>query len=167
LKNISLIIALLNGNLIFPRRKVQFKDWLDKYNKRVSNSTNPDTMQFKPIDFIDSAILPTFKDSWITGITDSEGNFNISFNLDNGKYYPTISYSICQKWNINKPILEYLIQLFGVGSINPDKRKEVKLILLESKVLKTVMLFMIIFRIFHYNQRKLKAMINGKHCIIA
>jgi hypothetical protein len=57
---------------------------------------------------------------WVTGITDSEGNFNINYNKKSNKV--TFSYKVTQKKH-SLTILVYLVSFFNVGNINIDNIK--------------------------------------------
>jgi hypothetical protein len=67
-----------------------------------------------------TTVLPTLSDAWLLGLTDAEGCFSISL-LKNSKGFRII-YSISQKWDENKIILEHIAFLLGKGTVWPHSR---------------------------------------------
>ena len=61
-KNILVLIALFNGNLILDKRKIQIKKWLDSVNIEQKNNN----------------VLPLINNSWLSGFIDAEGCFNVT-----------------------------------------------------------------------------------------
>jgi hypothetical protein len=61
------------------------------------------------------------KDAWISGVTDGEGSFSCSF-LSNSTGF-RFRYILTQKWEANKLVLEYILNLFNSilvkGSVEP------------------------------------------------
>lgn len=120
IKNIYLIILLFNGNMILPSRKKNFKDFLDNFNNKITNKK----IKYKNIDIIIyqiCEILPSLKNSWLSGFTDAEGCFTVSF-LKNSKAF-RLRYIISQKGDINLPILSHLILLFQGGTLEAHSKK--------------------------------------------
>lgn len=124
--DIYLISLLLNGNLVLPIRSLKFNIFLSKLNlKLVMNKENL-------IKYDDRLVLPSLNDSWITGFTDSEGCFTCSI-LNNSNHAYRIRYILSQKYEINKYILDYILELFNkkaninksIGSIVPHSVKNV------------------------------------------
>jgi hypothetical protein len=60
-----LLVLLLNGNLILPKRVTQFKHYLANFNNWVQSGN----IILPTIAFINSNILPTVYDAWISGFT--------------------------------------------------------------------------------------------------
>lgn len=58
-----------------------------------------------------TCVLPSLKDSWMSGITDGDGCFTCSL-LSNSTGY-RFRYILTQKWDANKPVLEYITNLFA------------------------------------------------------
>jgi len=59
---IYILTNLFNGNLVLDKRKTQMKKWLDSYGLKN----------------IDTNILPSLHNSWLSGFIDAEGCFNVS-----------------------------------------------------------------------------------------
>ena len=91
LTNLYLIILLFNGNIVLPTRKKNFNLFLDIFNKKIIKGSTrnnifntlsenktpascPAEVEFK---FKDN--LPSINDSWLSGFTDAEGCFTVSF----------------------------------------------------------------------------------------
>jgi hypothetical protein len=111
LKSITLILHLFNGNIILPSRKKDFIKFLNIYNLKVSTSK----IKLDYVPLLKSNILPSVNDSWLSGFTDAEGCFTVSF-LSNSNVF-RLRYLVSQKGSINLPILSHLILLFNAGSI--------------------------------------------------
>jgi hypothetical protein len=62
-------------------------------------------------------VLPTLLDSWLLGFIDTEGCFTVSLLAIPPKFH--IRFILSQKWDENKPILDYLALLLGVGTVEP------------------------------------------------
>src|SRR5271157_5879733 len=116
-KGLELINSLFNGNLVIPSKKESFKKFLTLYNIKV----NRGKILLDKIEPIRSNILPTLKNSWLSGFTDAEGCFTLSF-LSNSNAF-RLRYILTQKGDINLPILSYLILLFNTGTIEAHSKK--------------------------------------------
>jgi len=110
-RGIQLLVALFNGNLILPSKQDSFVNFLTAFNAMAGRGR----ILINQVEHIPSAILPSLSNAWLSGFTDSEGCFTISF-LSNSNAF-RIRYLVSQKWEINLPILNHLIGLFQVGSI--------------------------------------------------
>ena len=108
-KNLSLICLIFNGNMGFPTRNARFLTFLSSLNEKLLK------MSLVSIEPIQTCIVPTLSDGWISGITDAEGCFTCSI-LSNGIGY-RFRYILTQKWDVNKPVLEYINHLFDKGSV--------------------------------------------------
>ena len=75
--SVALLVALFNGNLVFPIKLSSFALFLEAFNKRS---------RAQAVEFIPSLVIPTIHDYWLSGITDAEGCFNCSL-LGNSKAY--------------------------------------------------------------------------------
>jgi len=111
LKSINLILHLFNGNIVLPSRKKDFLKFLNNYNLKVSKNK----IKLDPIPLLNSNVLPSLNDSWLSGFTDAEGCFTVSF-LSNSNAF-RLRYIVSQKGSINLPILSHLILLFNAGYI--------------------------------------------------
>jgi hypothetical protein len=109
MKNLSLICTLFNGNIVFLTRNTRFLIFLATFNDKALR-LNIDT-----INPISKTIIPTLNDYWLSGFTDAEGCFSLSL-LSNSSGY-RLRFLLCQKWEINKPILDHINKLFGVGKV--------------------------------------------------
>lgn len=118
-KGLELIIKLFNGNLVFPSRKEKFIKFLNAYNIKFPKIEN--------ITYIKSNILPSLSNSWISGITDSEGCFTVSL-LSNSNAF-RLRYLVSQKGERNLPILSQFILLFKGGAIEAHSKKNYSYIL--------------------------------------
>lgn len=106
LKDIYKILILLNGNLVLVSRKKQFLRILENFNNRK---------QIKPIKYLDTDIKPSLQDAWISGFTDAEGCFTVSFLRATHIY--RIRFILSQKGIENLPILSNFILNFKTGTI--------------------------------------------------
>ena len=112
LSNLYLILLLFNGNIVLPSRKVNYKHFLDNFNQKVNSSK---IIHYKEIAYQVNNITPSLQNSWLSGFTDAEGCFTVSF-LKNSNAF-RLRYIVTQKGDINLPILSSLILLFNAGAI--------------------------------------------------
>ena len=110
LQNLHLIMLLFNGNIVLPTIQKRFKLFLDNYNNKI---TKGKIKGLESIKIKNSEILPNLTNSWLSGITDAEGCFTVSF-LNNSNAF-RLRFIISQKGDINIPILSHLILLFKAG----------------------------------------------------
>ena len=118
ISNIHLLILLFNGNIILPSRKKNFKEFLENFNLKTNKGK---IKNISPINLITSDILPSLTNSWLTGFTDAEGCFTVSF-LSNTNAF-RLRYIVSQKGDINIPILSHLILLFKAGNLEGHSNK--------------------------------------------
>ena len=116
-KGLELINSLFNGNLVLPSKQQSFNEFIQLYNKKAIKGK----ILLDPIKAIKSNILPSLSNSWLTGFTDAEGCFTVSFlsNLIAFRF----KYLVSQKGDINVPILSHLILLFNTGVIEAHSKK--------------------------------------------
>jgi hypothetical protein len=105
--SLSLLVALFNGNLVFPLKQVSFAIFLEAFNKRS---------HAKLVEFKLSLVSPTLNDSWLSGFTDAEGCFSCSFLGYSSAY--RIRFLLAQLGEINLPVLTHITNLIG-GVVRP------------------------------------------------
>ena len=95
--NCLLLYLLLNGNLVFKHRRDQLFKWFIVLNKAPKLNLIEDfKLMFMP-EFINKGFEPTLRDSWISGLTDSEGCFTISIFKKNNHDYARARFILDQK----------------------------------------------------------------------
>lgn len=101
--------------MVFPTRKARFLTFLSFFNEKLLKKN---LVTIPPLDV---CVTPSLKDGWISGITDGEGCFTSSI-LSNSSGY-RFRYILTQKWEVNKLVLEHILNLFGTylvqGSVVP------------------------------------------------
>lgn len=105
IKNLVLICLIFNGNMVFPTINARFVTFLSSFNEKLLK---------KNLDIIipiNSCIIPSLKDSWISGITDGEGSFTCSLLSNSNSFI--IRYILTQKWEANKYVLEHIMNIFN------------------------------------------------------
>lgn len=110
-KGLELIVSLLNGNFVLPRKKEDFAKFIAVYNEKA----NKGKIKLEKIPLIDNNILPRLDNAWLSGFTDAEGCFTVSL-LSNTNAF-RIRYLVSQKSRKNLPVLSRLILLFQAGAI--------------------------------------------------
>ena len=108
---VTLLVALFNGNLVFPLKQVSFALFLEAFNKRLRGQV---------VEFIPSLVTPTFNDFWLSGIADAEGCFSVSF-LGNSKAY-RFRFLLAQLGEINLAVLKHITTLIG-GNVRPHSKE--------------------------------------------
>lgn len=96
-KNISILIQLFNGNIIFPTKFDSFKRFVEKYNLFP---------EVKTVVIIPSLVIPTITNYWLCGFTDAEGCFTCSL-LGNSTAY-RFRFILSQASISNKVVLDYI-----------------------------------------------------------
>lgn len=124
IKNLFLICLIFNGNMVFPTRRARFLTFLSMFNEKLLKTNLMKLkLELKPINIINTLVLPSLNDGWIAGITDGEGSFTVSL-LSNSSAF-RIRYILTQKWECNKCVLEHIMKLFSekegidIGSVVP------------------------------------------------
>ena len=115
-KEIDIIIALFNGNLILPARKVKLEIFINKFNIWVTKGK----IRLETVEYKNNIIFPSLDNAWLTGFTDAEGCFACSILEKKGF---TFNYNISQKGEINKIILNQLCTLFNLGIVSEHSIK--------------------------------------------
>jgi hypothetical protein len=107
--SVALLIALFNGNLVFPLKQASFALFLEAFNTRAK----------AVVAFIPTLVTPTFDDFWLAGLSDAEGSFNCSF-LGNSIAY-RFRFMLAQKGAINLSVLMHITSLIG-GVVRPHSQ---------------------------------------------
>ena len=105
--SITLLVALFNGNLVFPLKQASFTLFLEAFNKRQG-------VQF--VEYNPRLVTPTINDCWLSGITDAKGSFSCTL-LGNSTAY-RFRYLLAQLGEINRPVLTHITTLLG-GVVRP------------------------------------------------
>jgi hypothetical protein len=105
--SVKLLIAIFNGNLVFPSKQNSFSIFIKAFNNRSGVQAVP---------FISTLVIPTFDDYWLCGFTDAEGCFTCSL-LGNSKAY-RYRFLIAQLGEINVTVLQHITTLIG-GVVRP------------------------------------------------
>lgn len=122
-KELHRIITIINGNLVFTRRKNEFKLFVEAYNKMLARVKINRKKKFEDLSFIEykeSSRMPEAEDAWLSGFTDANGYFTIKL-LSN----PKVQFILTQKTNLNCNTYEVLDHIknniFGCGTIHKNK----------------------------------------------
>lgn len=106
--HILLLAFLFNGNLVMTHRIQQLSLWIKSLNNRFGDDT---------IMFINTAVVITLQDSWLSGFTDAEGCFNVSIT-SNERY--SLGHVIKMRYLLDQKdsdILLIIKNLFGFGKV--------------------------------------------------
>ena len=95
--------------MVFPTRKARFLTFLSTFNERLIRKN------LKTINPLDNCVTPTLEDGWLSGITDGEGSFTCSL-LSNSSAF-RYRFILTQKWEANKYVFEYILNLLSIYSI--------------------------------------------------
>lgn len=113
LASIALLVAIFNGNLVFPLKQSSFTLFLQAFNLRAGVVT---------VQLIETLSIPTLFDFWLCGITDAEGCFNLSL-LGNSTAY-RFRFLLAQLGDSNLAVLIHLTTLIG-GTVRPHSAQGV------------------------------------------
>ncbi len=118
-KNLYLICLLFNGNMVFPTRNARFLIFLASFNERSIKNKREIILP------LNTTVLPSLNDAWISGITDGEGCFTCSI-LSKGFRF---RYILTQKWEANVIVLEHIKNIFNKvnakGSLVPHHAENI------------------------------------------
>ena len=109
-RGIRRIQSIFNGNLVLPKKQVQFAKWIS-FKPEIQEPT------FRLIDPKAKEVLPSLEDAWISGFIEAEGCFYVKLDPRKNKpaFFSIKSYklTITQKHTHGeKAILEHIKQLF-------------------------------------------------------
>lgn len=108
--SVTLLVALFNGNLVFPLKQASFAMFLEAHNRRQGVGY---------VQLISTLQVPTLNDFWLAGVTDAEGCFTCSF-LSNSTSY-RFRFMLAQLGEINLPVLTHITSLIG-GVVHPHTK---------------------------------------------
>lgn len=91
----------------------------DRKANKFANANQSEVKLIKPVN---SNILPSLNNSWLTGFTDAEGCFTVSF-LSKPSNAFRLRYFVSLKGDVNLPILSHLVLLFKGGSLEAHSAK--------------------------------------------
>lgn len=113
IKNLIILCNLFNGNMVFPTRNAKFIIFLSAVNEKLLKKN------LDKICIIDNLVLPSLNDAWLSGISDGEASFTCSILSEPNIGY-RFRYILTQKWDSNKPTLEFINKLFGskIGAVH-------------------------------------------------
>lgn len=122
------ILLILNGNILLPSRQKRLYVMIEAFNKKAK--LNRKKLSIQPIEPVngpksDDSIInkkPSMNNAWLSGFTDAEGCFTVSFLRGSGTY--RIRFIVAQKHRENLPVLSQLILMFGAGVIEPHSQKD-------------------------------------------
>jgi len=112
IKNLIILCNLFNGNMVFPTRNAKFMIFISAVNEKLLKKN------MDKISIIDNLVLPSLNDAWLSGISDGEASFTCSILSEPNTGY-RFRYILTQKWDSNKPTLEFINKLFGskIGAV--------------------------------------------------
>lgn len=151
--DLKLLIHLFNGNIVLPLRYVKLSIFISKLNEKLLKNN-------ESIIIIKNYIkLPSLNDAWLIGFIDAEGCFSIRFSTAYKKFNPI--FSLSQKYQSNKYVLEHILTLFQTyinkpkGSIRAHSKNNV----FEINILGTTSCLSILnyFNKFNFHTNKLNS----------
>ena len=117
-KEIEIIISIFNGNTILPAQKKKLEIFIKAFNSWASKGE----IRLKTVLLKKTSLLPSLSNSWLAGFTDGEGCFTCSIGEKKGFSF---NFSIAQKGENNKVILQELCFLFKGGLVSSHHVKDV------------------------------------------
>lgn len=116
---LSLIVSLFNGNLILPSRQIGFEKFITGYNNIIDKPRIRAPIRTIPkIQLINKTPTFSLNDCWLVGFSDSEACFHARFRKTNYRF----EYSVSQKHDANKKVLERIQELFNAGVVKPHSQ---------------------------------------------
>lgn len=103
-RDIYLLCLLFNGNMVLPIKTIKLGIFINKLNELLLKN-NERIIYYKY-----EVRLPSLNDRWLLGFTEAEGCFTASI-LNSSNY--RLRYILSQKYEVNKYVLEYILELFN------------------------------------------------------
>uniref|UniRef100_UPI002E797125 LAGLIDADG endonuclease n=1 Tax=Pallidohirschioporus biformis TaxID=50381 RepID=UPI002E797125 len=91
------------------------------FENKVSGATPSSACGAAAVELKSYDNLPSIKDAWLSGFTDAEGCFTVSFLKESNAF--RLRYLVSQKGDSNLPILSSLILLFKAGRLEAHSKK--------------------------------------------
>lgn len=101
-RDLYLLCLLFNGNLVLPIQLLKLGVFINRLNDKLLKNNE------KIIKLLYVNKLPSLYNSWLAGFTDAEGCFSASM-LSNSSTYK-VRYIISQKYEVQKYVLEYILE---------------------------------------------------------
>lgn len=153
--DLKLLIHLFNGNIVLPIRYVKLSIFITKLNEKLLKNN-------ESIIIINNYVkLPSLNDAWLIGFIEAEGCFSIRYSTAYNKFNPI--FSLSQKYESNKYVLEHILYLFQTyinkpkGSIRAHSKNNV----FEINILGTTSCLSILnyFKNFNFHSNKFNSYI--------
>ena len=135
---VLLLCVLFNGNLCLKHRILQLNRWITDINVKLSSpgaagaALSPPGRRIAPgeptsiiydlcplLILVETPILPTLSDAWLSGFTDAEGCFNVALTTRSGTksgFRVHLRFLLDQK--DAESFLNQIKDLFGYGAVN-------------------------------------------------
>lgn len=114
-KNILLLAALFNGNLVLAHRQSQLSRWVNVLNSKSST----------PLTIISTLAVPSLRDAWLSGFTDAEGCFNVSISKRGARTNTVVGYRVILRFLLDQKNEQFTLtrvrDLFGYGQVSLRK----------------------------------------------
>ncbi|KAI9309732.1 homing endonuclease, partial [Dichotomocladium elegans] len=115
---VLLLCVLFNGNLCLKHRILQLNRWITDINVKLSSPTSNIYGLSSLLILIDTPILPTLNDAWLSGFTDAEGTFNVNiYARSNTKSGFRVQLRFILDQKNSKEFLYHIKDLFGFGTV--------------------------------------------------
>lgn len=106
-RDIYLLCLLFNSNMVLPMKSIKLSIFISKLNELLLKN-NERIIYYKY-----EVKLPSLNDRWLLGFTEASGCFTASILMNSNKY--RLRYILSQKYEINKYVLEYILELFNTN----------------------------------------------------
>lgn len=103
-----------------PSRQAQFIPFITAYNNIIEKPRKRAPIRKIPaIELLNRNITFSLTDCWLIGFSDSEACFHARFRKKNFRF----EYSVTQKHETNKVVLQHIQQLFDGGVVRPHSQR--------------------------------------------